>query len=994
MLVPRHYPIHLSDRVRYALAQLHRRRPLGLVEFADFLAAGYRAVQAKRMGLRSEGVGFDDVRLAVRLHGSSRWGREGGMQWMDHPDDPRLDFCERYAFEHADVQLSPSQYMLDYARGIGWAVRDDARIVPYVYPEGRVTEPADGAAQPPAPAGPTEVVFFGRLETRKGLDVFLEAVRRLDADVPVTFLGRETVLPNRVPAAQWIAHVLPGRRVSLVTDLNQEQALRYLSAGNRLAVIPSLVDNVPFTVIECATLGIPFIASDVGSIPELVPDEELRSAVLFRPDAADLTRRLTAWLGTDPETRKQWSERIKTLADPAAHNAAVAEAYRRLTPSRAATPADAAVPADAAATERASVHAGVAEEAVTQPPPDGAETETESQAEPVAERSEQAEGHDHAEPHEHTKPHGQAERFEHAEPREHANEHAELHQHAEPNEPAEPNEHAEGHEHANDARFDPAATPGGNGAAVAPPAAEGDAGRVVAPAADGRGESASAARDDASGPLVTVIVPHYNLPQFLPQTLESLAAQTYRPLEVIVVDDGSTDPEAARVLAEQERAYPQFRFVRQENAGPAAARNRGVAEAAGAWVVPFDADDLARPEMVRTLAAAVARNPGLSAVSCYMLGFDDPADIPAGRFAFAYRPAGGPRLTACLENVYGAVVGIFRKDDLLALGGYEVRSGVEDWELYVRLVQSGRQVDVVPEPLFYYRQRPGSVRRTHNLYRSEREILRLCHPWGEGAAENDPDPVGPFLLGLYRQLGRLHRRQHQVDAEFQELQQALAKQGEATRSAQAERDHALGEIHPLREAVAALRQERDQLAAGRDQLLAQQNDLLAQRDQLLAQQNELLAERDQFKEAQGRAEAERLELGLAAAELRKEFQALQAEHGRVEGERLSLQQSVDSLRQENQSLQGDRTALRESTASLETRLLASEAQVQQLKEAGARLLLENERLAVVVGSIPVRAADAVNTRLKSLPRLHRTLWRVARLAGSTYHKLFHKDPRP
>src|SRR5207244_2024340 len=117
-----------------------------------------------------------------------------------------------------------------------------------------------------------------------------------------------------------------------------------------------------------------------------------------------------------------------------------------------------------------------------------------------------------------------------------------------------------------------------------------------------------------------------NLGAYLPATLKSLARQTYRNLEVIVVDDSSTDAESRRVFEEQKAKYPTFRFVRQENAGCGAARNRGLTLARGEFFVPVDADNLAAPHMVETFVRAMRHNPDAVALTCHFFAFEDGVD--------------------------------------------------------------------------------------------------------------------------------------------------------------------------------------------------------------------------------------------------------------------------------------------------------------------------------------------------------------------------------
>ena len=204
---------------------------------------------------------------------------------------------------------------------------------------------------------------------------------------------------------------------------------------------------------------------------------------------------------------------------------------------------------------------------------------------------------------------------------------------------------------------------------------------------------------------MTVAVAHYNHDQFCPAALASLAAQTRPPDEVIVIDDGSTSDVARRVFAEQETHYPDWTFVRQENAGPGVARNRALERAGGTYFLPFDSDNIATPRLVERLLEAMERNPSRAATTCHYVAFVDDADIEAGDFAFRYSPTGGPRLSGCLENVYGDTCALFRAEALRSVGGFEAHrwSPHEDWETFVKMTVRGLEVEVLPQPLFYYR---------------------------------------------------------------------------------------------------------------------------------------------------------------------------------------------------------------------------------------------------------------------------------------------------
>jgi len=120
-------------------------------------------------------------------------------------------------------------------------------------------------------------------------------------------------------------------------------------------------------------------------------------------------------------------------------------------------------------------------------------------------------------------------------------------------------------------------------------------------------------------PLVSVVIPVYNCEKYLGEAIESVLAQTYRPIEVIVVDDGSSDQSAAVATR-----FPAIRYCAQSHAGAGAARNRGVALALGSFLAFLDADDLWVGDKVDSQMAAFRANPALDMVTGYVRQFHSP----------------------------------------------------------------------------------------------------------------------------------------------------------------------------------------------------------------------------------------------------------------------------------------------------------------------------------------------------------------------------------
>jgi glycosyltransferase involved in cell wall biosynthesis len=222
--------------------------------------------------------------------------------------------------------------------------------------------------------------------------------------------------------------------------------------------------------------------------------------------------------------------------------------------------------------------------------------------------------------------------------------------------------------------------------------------------------------------LVSVIMPAYNAAEHIAEALESALAQDWRPLEIVVVDDGSTDDTAAIVAR-----YPDVVYVRQENQGPSAARNAAAEHSSGEFVANFDSDDLLPTTRVSDQAGFLLAHPEVGAVF--------------GRQEWMNAPDWMAR-----DTVYGDVDGIplssvmFRRNVFFDLGGYDT-SFVhgEDMDLLVRMRERGIAYHVIPEIVLYRRYQASSLtggRAPHEpLLRSLRaKLARQEPPAGEADA--------------------------------------------------------------------------------------------------------------------------------------------------------------------------------------------------------------------------------------------------------------------
>jgi glycosyltransferase involved in cell wall biosynthesis len=216
-------------------------------------------------------------------------------------------------------------------------------------------------------------------------------------------------------------------------------------------------------------------------------------------------------------------------------------------------------------------------------------------------------------------------------------------------------------------------------------------------------------------PLVTIVIPCFNYARFLPAAIESAVGQTYRPVEVIVVDDGSTD-NSAEVAA----MYP-VRLVRQRNQGSAAATNTGVQAGNGAFHVRLDADDVLYPRFVERTVGALQANP--EAVLAYTES--QYFGTRSGKVPFA---AFDPELLA--EGSYATCCALFRRSAWDEVGGLDSSMQLcEDWDLWLTFAEKHMPAVMVPEVLWGYRQHGRSrVRRPiRTLSDARREYRLIAH---------------------------------------------------------------------------------------------------------------------------------------------------------------------------------------------------------------------------------------------------------------------------
>lgn len=539
------FPPNPFLRTSYIVHEWLKEMHFDIVLFMDWQGAAFYPMMARRAGLAHSQHGV----FAVVCHGPTLWSDLGNSAHRRDPLDALTYYIERRSIEMADAVISPSSYLLDWMRERGFVLPARTLVQPNLLELPMLTH-TEGPVD--------EVVFFGRLEYRKGIVQFCAAIDRLiacgEAPKRVTFLGKLGFVGEE-HAAIFLARRTRDWpvQVEILNRLGQPEALRVLATRHCLAVVPSTVENSPYTVYECLLARVPVIARNVGGISELYAPE-YRETHLFDDNPKTLADRIkiaidgrlpTAQLSFSPdENRKQWVERLPALVG-------------KIT------------------TERAIKKVAVAQ------------------------------------------------------------------------------------------------------------------------------------------PLVSICLTHYRRPKLLLQAMRGILAQTYVNIEVILVDDGSDQPETDALLArlETDPDTQDWNIKRVTNGFPGRARNLAVAEASGEYLLFLDDDNVAKSEMVEALVSAAVQS-NAEVVTCFAAVFegnDEPG--PKTIVVDTYMPVGGALGYALFGNAISDTSALIKRKFFNELGGFTEDYGIghEDFELFLRASLLGKEVLVVPEVLYWYRRHGTSV---------------------------------------------------------------------------------------------------------------------------------------------------------------------------------------------------------------------------------------------------------------------------------------------
>lgn len=213
-------------------------------------------------------------------------------------------------------------------------------------------------------------------------------------------------------------------------------------------------------------------------------------------------------------------------------------------------------------------------------------------------------------------------------------------------------------------------------------------------------------------PLVSIIIPIYNYGQQFEKTLQSVFNSNYKNFEIVVVDDGSTDEYVIKKL-DSLKGIENIRIITVENGGPSRARNIGIKESLGEYILPLDADDQIDPEYISSCVSILKNNLKISPVYCdtnhvgEILGVEKRPEWSIDRLKE------GPFIVNC---------SMFHKKAFEDCGGYdETLKGWEDYDLWIRMAIKGYSGKRIPKTLFTYfhHEKDGTVSTLANSNQQE-----------------------------------------------------------------------------------------------------------------------------------------------------------------------------------------------------------------------------------------------------------------------------------
>lgn len=251
-------------------------------------------------------------------------------------------------------------------------------------------------------------------------------------------------------------------------------------------------------------------------------------------------------------------------------------------------------------------------------------------------------------------------------------------------------------------------------------------------------------------PDVSVLLPCYNAGATLEEALDSLLNQTYPDLEIICVDDGSTD-NTLDILGAYAQKDPQIFVLAESHQGVVGAANRGLEACQGEIIIRMDADDRCHPQRIEKQRAYLKEHPEVAVVSCLVEGFPREAVGEGFQVYYDWLNRLITHEQICREIFVESPIAnpsaAFRREWALRLGGYQDKGWPEDYDLWLRFYLAGARFEKVPEVLFYWREHPERLTHLDPRYSVENFLRAKAHYLAKGPA-HERDAVIVWGAGM------------------------------------------------------------------------------------------------------------------------------------------------------------------------------------------------------------------------------------------------------
>ncbi|WP_207512784.1 glycosyltransferase family 2 protein [Longitalea luteola] len=213
--------------------------------------------------------------------------------------------------------------------------------------------------------------------------------------------------------------------------------------------------------------------------------------------------------------------------------------------------------------------------------------------------------------------------------------------------------------------------------------------------------------------LISVVIPCFNQGKFIDDAVESVYQQTYTNYEIVIVDAGSDDPFTKEKLRNYKAPFTQV-VTSAQQIFPSRARNLAFSHTKGEFILTLDADDILEKTFMEKTMAGMATNPEAGAVSGKVMYFG---------YEEGFLDYRGGQLEDILRNMGSHLCALIRRTAWEEINGFDetVNDGFEDWEFWMRMTKEHWSIVIVPEILFYYRQKDSS--RVTEVFKNQTQLI-------------------------------------------------------------------------------------------------------------------------------------------------------------------------------------------------------------------------------------------------------------------------------